>query len=883
MGVTFMLKSATTERVRLLRVAAIVSIVLPLIVQFVHAGRAWWDYGWRYRAQVTVSADGQARYDRPAEVPINFSTILNSLGASGSLNTNSIRVVETDSIGTIQNSAVPFQFDKDPTFDSASSASGALVFMLTGTTPSAAKRYFDVYFDTNSAIPVASVVPLVGVDENASDEGQSAYKVTGLGVTYYYQKDAGGFSSMLDKNSVDWLDFHPTPGSQSSGEYRGVPNAIFSIPNPSLNAFHPGKTNSTSSIVARGPLKITVHTATNNGQFECLWSFYPRYTTMTMTKAAFNYWWLVEGVPGGTLEPSQDFMYRSDGVKQFLDVMYTGTISSPEWVYFGDKSGTRSLYAMHHEADAAPDCYYTLDGVMTVFGFGRDGLELSGYIDATRNQTFTLGLLEGTAFAQCADSINAIYKPLSVTVGASEKALLASPSLVSPIDSTTNVSMPGLLVWRTSTGAMRYHLQVSTSSAFTAGIIIDDSTLVDTSFTVNGLNQGTVYFWRVCALHASVTSLYSETRRFTPEAGVVCRGLSLQGGWNLASIPVQPANTSPNVLFPVVASAVYEYSDGYVASTAIAPGKGYWLKYTTGAATSVCGLQTADSTIPLQAGWNLIGGYDRAVQVASVTTIPSSIIASNFYMYDSGYLQADSIQPGKGYWVKAMQGGTLNLPRSSFKQGSEGIVPARIRPEWAQIQIHDNSGNFGQVYLAKNGDEVGMFELPPVPPAEAFDVRFNTDRIVEAMDRPSNTITITGARYPLKLTAKGVSLRVSDSYDGSLFSKVLKSGENVILEKDAGPLKVDVLQFPAAFTLSQNYPNPFNPKTVISCQWPVASTVKLAVYDLLGREVAVLVNERRDPGRYTLEFDASDLASGVYIYRLTAGEYAASKKMVLAR
>ena len=172
-----------------------------------------------------------------------------------------------------------------------------------------------------------------------------------------------------------------------------------------------------------------MQTSTNNGQFECLWAFYPRYTTMTMTKAAFDYWWLFEGVPGGALEPSQDYMYRSDGTKQFLDVAYTGTLSAPEWVYFGDKNNARSVYVMHHEADAAPDCYNPLDGVMTVFGFGRDGSALNGYLDATKKQTFSMGFLEGTTFAQCADSINAVYKAVVVSVGSAEQAILAPPVL----------------------------------------------------------------------------------------------------------------------------------------------------------------------------------------------------------------------------------------------------------------------------------------------------------------------------------------------------------------------------------------------------------------------------------------------------------------------
>lgn len=88
---------------------------------------------------------------------------------------------------------------------------------------------------------------------------------------------------------------------------------------------------------------------------------------------------------------------------------------------------------------------------------------------------------------------------------------------------------------------------------------------------------------------------------------------------------------------------------------------------------------------------------------------------------------------------------------------------------------------------------------------------------------------------------------------------------------------------PGRFNLSQNYPNPFNPMTVISFQLPVASLVHLRVYDLLGREVATLVNENLNAGDHQVQFHATDLASGVYIYRLTAGTQSLSKKLLLTK
>lgn len=88
---------------------------------------------------------------------------------------------------------------------------------------------------------------------------------------------------------------------------------------------------------------------------------------------------------------------------------------------------------------------------------------------------------------------------------------------------------------------------------------------------------------------------------------------------------------------------------------------------------------------------------------------------------------------------------------------------------------------------------------------------------------------------------------------------------------------------PGTYALHQNYPNPFNPVTSIRFDIPKASNVKLVVYDVLGREVKTLVNEFKNPGAYELKFDASNIASGTYFYRIEAGDFVQIKKMVLVK
>ena len=88
---------------------------------------------------------------------------------------------------------------------------------------------------------------------------------------------------------------------------------------------------------------------------------------------------------------------------------------------------------------------------------------------------------------------------------------------------------------------------------------------------------------------------------------------------------------------------------------------------------------------------------------------------------------------------------------------------------------------------------------------------------------------------------------------------------------------------PKEFKLEQNFPNPFNPTTTIQYQLPQDAKVTLKVYDILGSEVATLINAEQEAGYYEVNWNASNLASGVYIYRLQTGSFVSEKKMMLLR
>jgi hypothetical protein len=88
---------------------------------------------------------------------------------------------------------------------------------------------------------------------------------------------------------------------------------------------------------------------------------------------------------------------------------------------------------------------------------------------------------------------------------------------------------------------------------------------------------------------------------------------------------------------------------------------------------------------------------------------------------------------------------------------------------------------------------------------------------------------------------------------------------------------------PASYSLEQNYPNPFNPTTSIKFNIAKLSLVKIVVYDVLGRKVQTLVNESLEPGSYEKSFDGSSLNSGIFFYKITAGDYSDVRKMLLIK
>ncbi|MBK9097160.1 MAG: T9SS type A sorting domain-containing protein [bacterium] len=333
-------------------------------------------------------------------------------------------------------------------------------------------------------------------------------------------------------------------------------------------------------------------------------------------------------------------------------------------------------------------------------------------------------------------------------------------------------------------------------------------------------------------------------------------------------------------------AGVFNFNNGYNQVTTVAPGAGYWMKHSTADTLSTGdewpaeGIQiVAHDPINGLAGWNLIGAFEQIVSVNSITTNPPGLQQGSVFGYSSGYSEATQLVPGYGYWIKLSAPGEIIIPNTALI-GNRSKTKTN-RDSWGKIILTDASGKSYTLYAVNENINLSEYDLPPLPPSEIFDVRYGSNRFAENLQGLTHSIIMQGLDYPVTAKAEAVTILLRDE-TGQKLNAVLNSGDQVVIS-DLSKIFISGNVLPVKFALEQNYPNPFNPITKIKYAIPQNSLVILTVYDILGSEVAKLVNEEKPSGSYEVEFDASIYSSGIYVYRLRAGNFAETKKMILLK
>jgi hypothetical protein len=378
-------------------------------------------------------------------------------------------------------------------------------------------------------------------------------------------------------------------------------------------------------------------------------------------------------------------------------------------------------------------------------------------------------------------------------------------------------------------------------------------------------------------------------------AGIVQR-IPLAAGWNWVSTYLQPNDPSVNSVLKYSANAtgnVIKTNDTYAQAGAngtwsgtlqqIGWKKSYQIMVSAATELQVIGRKLSDTaTIPVVSGWNWIGyPYD---EISTITDYMQSFGSSNsdvlqsstqFSTYASntwnGSLQ--NMQPGRGYKLKANTGGNI-------------VIEPRSAPEW-NPDVFGNEFNMNITAVVKaNGTElmgnfiVGAFINGTCVGVSAPQLAGSSPRVFITLhgetannggnlqffiyDYASDSV-YTPTYTPIAFTVDGT--------EGTI--------ENAFVLNVESPLSVRNIGDSNPFVLHQNVPNPFNGNTMIRIDMPRAEQVSLQVFDYTGKLVAELVNEKLPQGVHTIQYNPENLGAGIYFYRMQAGEFTATKKMVI--
>ncbi|HLX12487.1 MAG TPA: choice-of-anchor D domain-containing protein [Bacteroidota bacterium] len=378
--------------------------------------------------------------------------------------------------------------------------------------------------------------------------------------------------------------------------------------------------------------------------------------------------------------------------------------------------------------------------------------------------------------------------------------------------------------------------------------------------------------------------------------------VSVSQYWNIVSVPLLVSSTVKDSLFPTATTSAYAYqSSTYAQKDTLAFGVGYWLKFGGAQLLELSGNLLLTDSIPVVAGWNLIGSVDHTVQTGVVTT-SGPHIKTKFFGYNHGYAYADSIVPGSGYWVKTDAAGSLILPGAGSNSSSASRKPVgNLSPNssisgYASLTIEDAAHNSQTLYFGERMEtspEAGYFEKPPVPPSGIFDARYSTNTNVELIENGKSKeipVNLYSAVYPITVRWNSGAVAVSGVLNEN-GTKIPLSASGSIKIASASSLSLKISgtrALPTAFALGQNYPNPFNPTTMIRYDLPVDAKVSLAIFDVLGRKVATLIDGQQSAGFKTIEWNSTNdegitVPSGVYFYRMSAGNFSAVKKLLLLK
>jgi hypothetical protein len=427
------------------------------------------------------------------------------------------------------------------------------------------------------------------------------------------------------------------------------------------------------------------------------------------------------------------------------------------------------------------------------------------------------------------------------------------PFLLSPVNGGTGYAANVLLTWTGVVGAMTYRCQVASDSLFYA-ITLDDSTITAPQVQVKGLAGNSTYWWRVLSKNTAGVSSYSSAWKFTTaRVYQIPQQILFSGstGQTLADSITSSYTAAKVLTYSGAREKIYGEIDK-VGDTLKCVYTGY-----------ACYMPLGLSALTAALDGNMNAEH----------TFPQSVGA------DTGNANSDMhhIFAAKGN-VNSARG---NLP---YAELSDANVLT-----WYHLSESRSTKPAGDI---TEYSKLGTFSFEPRDAHKGHVARaiFYFYTIYKAQSSASffegmkATLLKWHSQFPVDSSEYARTNKIAVYQSGKANPFIL---DTTLVRRVYAPSVTSVAAsgaaMPAAYVLEQNYPNPFNPSTAIRFSVPEAAMVTLAVYDVLGRTVSTLIHEMKSPGQYTVHWNAAAMTSGMYFYRLEAGSYSSTRRLVVQK
>jgi hypothetical protein len=427
------------------------------------------------------------------------------------------------------------------------------------------------------------------------------------------------------------------------------------------------------------------------------------------------------------------------------------------------------------------------------------------------------------------------------------------------------------LLWSQSVGATKYHLQLASDSLFTS-LFVNDSSLTDTSRLVSSLSGGNKFWRRVRANGMGGWSGFGPFSSFTTAAGLPATPVLTSPLNNATNQSLSPTLrwglSSGAVSYRLQVSRDSAFSTTILNDSSIVYGSRkisglanltrYFWRVRAKNAVGYSGFSTR---------WNLTTKRGRTNVTAGASPI-SLIVQPSGQGNPNREVIRDGVTPPTGNTNPLDQFDTYTgSPRQFDWIGYTFTANHRFSNlEWQEGVESDSGGWFAslKVQVRVNNTWVDVQNLTTIPPY----VPNNGDNF-QSYDLNFDSIV-------------GDGIRIAGTPGGTY--TYISVAELKAMDDDSSLIEVNgTQQFPSKYVLDQNYPNPFNPTTRISFFVPEAGYVSLTVYNVLGQKVATLVDGVMQSGKQAVEFSGNNLADGVYMYVLKAGDFSDVKKMMFLK